>query len=110
MAKRFELKSSSDGQFYFTLHAENNEKILTSEMYKAKQGAQNGIASVQSNVMNDSRYDRRTSKAGKPYFVLKAANGEVIGTSEEYSSVAAMEDGIAAVKQAAPMAAIDDRT
>ena len=49
-------------------------------------------------------------KAGKPYFVLKAANGEVIGTSEEYSSVGAMENGIAAVRQAAPMAPTDDRT
>jgi uncharacterized protein YegP (UPF0339 family) len=39
MAERFELKKSSDGQFYFTLHAANNEKILTSEMYKAREGA-----------------------------------------------------------------------
>lgn len=110
MAKRFELKKSSDGQFYFTLHAENNERILTGEMYKAKPGAENGISSIKTNALNDSRYDRRTSKAGKPYFVLKAANGEVIGTSEEYSSVGAMEDGIAAVKAAAATASTDDRT
>jgi len=110
MAKRFQLKKSSDGQFFFTLHADNNEKILTSEMYKAKQGAQNGIASVKTNAMNDARFDRRPSKANKPYFVLRAANGEVIGTSEEYSSIGAMEDGIAVVKQAAEMASTDDRT
>jgi uncharacterized protein YegP (UPF0339 family) len=110
MAERFELKRSSDGQFYFTLHAANNEKILTSEMYKAKDGAENGIASVKTNASNDSRFDRRTSKAGKPYFVLKAANGEVIGNSEEYSSIEAMENGIAAVQRAAPMATTDNRT
>lgn len=110
MAERFELKKSSDGQFYFTLQAANNEKILTSEMYRAKDGADNGIASVKTNATNDSRFDRRTSKGGKPYFVLKAANGEVIGTSEEYSSIEAMENGIAAVQRAAPMAGTDDRT
>ncbi len=110
MAKRYELKKASDGQYFFTLHAENNETILTSEMYKAKVGAENGVASVKTNADNDSRYDRRTSKGGKPYFVLKAANGEVIGTSEEYSSVESRENGIAAVKAAAPMAALDDRT
>jgi len=110
MAKRYELKKASDGQYFFTLHADNNEMILTSEMYQAKPGAENGIASVKTNAANESRFDRRTSKGGKPYFVLKAANGEVIGTSEEYSSIEAMENGIAAVRQVAPMAATDDRT
>ena len=110
MATKFELRKAADGQFFFTLHAENNEKILTSEMYKAKPGVESGIASVKTNAGNESRFDRRTSKGGKPYFVLKAANGEVICTSEEYSSVGAMENGIAAVRQAAPMAPTDDRT
>jgi uncharacterized protein YegP (UPF0339 family) len=42
--------------------------------------------------------------------VLKAANGEVIGNSEEYSSIEAMENGITAVQRAAPTAGTDDRT
>jgi uncharacterized protein YegP (UPF0339 family) len=109
MAKRYELKKSSDGQFFFTLHADNNEKILTSEMYKAKPGALNGIASVKTNSPNDARYERKTSKAGRPYFVLKAANAEVIGTSEEYSSAEAMENGIAAVKNVGPAAPTEDK-
>lgn len=44
-----------------------------------------------------SRFERKTAKDGSPYFVLKAANGEIIGKSEMYSSVAAMENGIASV-------------
>ncbi len=44
MAK-FQLKKASNGQFFFTLHADNGETILTSEMYKAKPGALNGIES-----------------------------------------------------------------
>jgi len=108
MAK-YQLKKSTDGQFDFTLHADNGEKILTSEMYKAKPGALNGIESVKTNSANEGRYERKVSKAGKPYFVLKAANNEVIGTSEEYSSDSAMDNGVAAVKAAGPMAATDDQ-
>ena len=45
MAK-FVLTKSSDGQFYFTLRPDNGERILTSEMYKAKPAAINGIEAV----------------------------------------------------------------
>jgi hypothetical protein len=38
------------------------------------------------NAARDERHERRTSRADEPYFVLKAANGEIIGTSEMYSS------------------------
>ena len=108
MAK-FLLKKSSNGQFFFNLLADNGERILTSEMYKAKPSALNGIQSVKTNAPNDARFERKLSKGGKPYFVLKAANNEVIGTSEEYSSEAARENGVAAVKSAAPMAMTDDQ-
>jgi uncharacterized protein YegP (UPF0339 family) len=108
MAK-FVLTKSSDGQFYFTLRADNGERILTSEMYRAKPGALNGIESVKTNAPSDARYDRKISKSGKPYFVLKGANNEVIGSSEEYSGEDARENGIAAVKAAAPMATTDDQ-
>jgi len=108
MAK-FQLKKASNGQFFFTLHADNGEKVLMSEMYKAKPGALNGIESVKKNASDDARYERKLSKAGKPYFVLKARNNEVIGTSEEYSSEAARDNGIAAVKSAAAAASTDDQ-
>ncbi len=110
MAGKFELKKAKDGEFYFNLLAGNNEKILSSEMYKAKASAQNGIASVKSNAANDARYERKTAKNGKPYFVLKAANNEVIGTSEQYNSTEAMENGIKAVKSAGPTAPTDDKS
>ena len=67
--------------------------------------ATNGIASVQKNAPDDGRYDRKTSSTGKPFFSLKAGNGEVIGTSEMYESTSAMENGIESVKSNAPGAA-----
>ena len=97
MAAKYELKQSSDGQRYFNLKAANGKIILTSERYKRLAGAEKGIAAVRKNSGVKKRYDRRTSKAGDPYFVLKAANGEVIGKSEMYSSRSAMENGIRSV-------------
>jgi uncharacterized protein len=58
----------------------------------------------------DARFDRATSKADEPYFNLKASNGQGIGHSEMYSSVAAMENGIKSVQTNAPDAAVNDLT
>ena len=110
MAAKFEIKKASDDQFLFHLKAANGEVILASERYKGKSGAENGIASVKKNAPLDERYERLESKSGKPYFVLKAANHEIIGQSEMYSSAAARDNGIESVKTNAPAAAVVDLT
>lgn len=43
-------------------------------------------------------------------FDLKAGNGEVILTSEVYSSLASCKNGIASVRKNAPIAALEDQT
>ena len=43
-------------------------------------------------------------------FDLKAGNGEVIATSEVYTSKSACENGIESVRKNAPVAAIEDQT
>jgi uncharacterized protein len=56
----YELHKSSkntEQPFYFVLKAANHEVIATSEMYKTKQAAQNGIASVQVNGVTPTIYD-----------------------------------------------------
>jgi uncharacterized protein YegP (UPF0339 family) len=110
MAGKFDLKKSTSGKFYFNLKAGNGQIILTSEMYEAKGGATNGIESVKRNAPDDKRYERKQTKDGEPYFVLKAGNGEIIGRSENYSSTASMENGIESVKENAPTAAVEDNT
>jgi uncharacterized protein YegP (UPF0339 family) len=106
MAGKFELKLSSSGKYHFNLKAGNGQIILSSETYESKAAAENGIASVQKNAADDNRFDRKESSSGKPYFNLRAGNGEVIGKSEMYESVSAMENGIESVKANAPGAAI----
>ncbi len=105
---KFVIKKSKDNQFYFNLKADNGEIILTSEMYKSKNGAENGIASVKENSSNDSRYERKEAKSGQNYFNLKAANGQVIGTSEMYTSKQGMENGIRSVKSNGPGSSVED--
>ncbi|MBV8550078.1 MAG: YegP family protein [Acidobacteriaceae bacterium] len=108
MAGKFELKKSSNGKFMFNLKAGNNEVILTSQLYENKQGAEEGIASVKHNAELDDRFERKTGPEGKPHFVLRSANNEVIGKSEVYASRGSMERGIASVKKNAPEAAVED--
>ncbi|HSR47146.1 MAG TPA: YegP family protein [Anaerolineales bacterium] len=101
MTAQYRLSIAANGQHYFNLTAENNEIVLTSEMYVSKASAQVGVESVRANGPMPERYERRESADGKAYFVLKAANGEVVGTSEMYNSTAAMENGIEAVMRVA---------
>ena len=108
MSASYTIKKSTDGKYFFNLEAENNEKVLTSETYNSKQGANDGIASVRVNSPLDARYERKTSVRNQPFFVLKAANGETIGKSEEYSSLQAREHGIEVVKTIGPKAPIRD--
>jgi uncharacterized protein len=110
MSGKFDLKTSSNDQFYFNLKAGNGQIILTSEMYKAKNSTLGGIESVKKNALLDERYERKASSKDQPYFVLKAGNGEPIGSSEMYLSEAAMENGIESVKTNAPDATVNDLT
>jgi uncharacterized protein YegP (UPF0339 family) len=104
MAGTFELKTAKDGQFYFNLKASNGQNILSSEMYKAKASALNGIESVKTNAPNAGRYEKLTSKNSKFYFTLSAANGQVIGNSEMYESEPSRDNGIESVAKNAPEA------
>lgn len=110
MSAKFELTKSPNGEFHFHLKAPNGQIILTSQEYKSKAAALNGIESVKTNAPHDERYERKVDHAGKPRFNLKAANHEVIGSSQGYSSEEARENGIAAVKTDAPAAHVVDET
>jgi uncharacterized protein YegP (UPF0339 family) len=47
---------------------------------------------------------------GKYHFVLKADNGEIIATSESYTTKASAESGVASVKANAASAPVEDKT
>ena len=95
---KFEIYTDKSGEYRFRLKAGNGENILASEGYAAKSGCENGIASVQKNCGDDNRYERKTAANGKWHFNLKAANGQVIGSSQMYASESSMNKGIESVK------------
>lgn len=110
MSACYQITNSSDGQFHFVLKAGNTETILTSQLYTEKNSAQNGIASVQTNCMDDSHYERMESKNDKFYFNLKSPNHQIIGTSQMYTTAQSRDKGIDSVKTNGVCKIISDNT
>jgi uncharacterized protein YegP (UPF0339 family) len=52
----------------------------------------------------------KKSGEGKYRFVLKAGNGEIIATSESYTTKASAKNGIESVKENAKAAPVEDET
>lgn len=110
MSGWYEISQAKNGQYWFVLKAGNSEIILTSELYKTKASAKNGIESVQKNSADDVRYERLEAKNTQPYFNLKAVNHQIIGTSQLYSSGESREKGIESVKKNGSTEQIKDLT
>ena len=94
---KFKVSVATNGQFYFNLCATNGRVIGTSELYKRIEGAFTGLKSVMTNCVKDEQFEVRQDVDKKPYFVLKAGNGEIILKSESYSSFGKCNVGINSV-------------
>jgi len=110
MAGKFECYKDKAGEFRFRLKAGNGETILSSEGYKSKSSCTNGIESVKKNCTDANCFEKKTTAGGKFRFSLKSTNGQVIGTSQNYSSESGRDNGIGSVGRSAPDASIDDQT
>jgi uncharacterized protein YegP (UPF0339 family) len=105
---KFVISTRKNGEFQFNLKAGNGQTILASEGYSTKAACENGIESVRKNSQDDSKYDKLEAKSGQPYFNLKAGNGQIIGNSEMYETVASRDNGIESVKKNAPDATVEE--
>lgn len=99
---KFVVSVRKNGEYQFNLKATNGQIILSSEGYSSESGCMNGIESVKKNALDDGRFDRITTAAGKFRFNLKAGNGQTIGSSETYESESGRDNGIESVKKNAP--------
>lgn len=108
MAGKFELKKGKTGKFSFNLKSGNGQVVFTSQTYDDKRSATAGISSVKKNADKDARYERKTSAKSQPYFIIKAANGQVVGKSQMYANAVSMEKGIKSVMKNAPTAETND--
>lgn len=95
----FETFEGNEGQFYFHLMASNGENVLRSEGYATLVGAEEGAATVLAYGFDKRNFEGRVAANGDAYFVVKAGNGEVIGTSELYASKSNAERGAATVRR-----------
>ena len=103
---KFVITKRTNGEFQFNLKASNGQVILTSQGYASKTSCENGIESVKKNSADDDRFERKTATNGKDFFNLTSTNGQIIGSSEMYESIAARENGIESVKKNAPEATV----
>ena len=108
MAGTFEIFRDKAGEYRFRLKAGNGQVVLSSEGYGSKASAENGVASVQTNCGDPASFASSTTDSGKFRFNLKAKNHQVIGTSQNYDSADARDNGIAAVARAAEGAKVVD--
>ncbi|MGJ8695070.1 MAG: YegP family protein [Verrucomicrobiaceae bacterium] len=91
------FQSEKTEKYHFRLKAGNGEIILQSQGYKDKKGAENGIASVSKNGIDEGNFEKKEASNGKFYFVLKAGNGQIVGQSQQYKTESGRDNGIKSV-------------
>lgn len=105
---KFQIATRTNGEWQFNLKADNGQVVLTSQGYTTREACENGIESVRVNSHEDIRFDLKEASNGKYYFNLKAANGQIIGTSQMYVDANGRNNGIASVQKNAPNAPIEE--
>jgi uncharacterized protein YegP (UPF0339 family) len=108
--RNFDLEQASNGDWYFNLVAANGETIGTSQLYSTKAHAERGARTVRALVRllrapasttgaaRSEKFEIFKGEDGQSYFRLRAANGEIMLSSEGYTVKASAQKGIASVK------------
>lgn len=119
---KFVIKESKKGPM-FNLKAGNGEIIGTSETYSSKSACKNGIESVMKNApkapvedqtvegfakLANPKFEVYKDKKGEFRFRLKAGNGEIILSSEGYTSKSGCQNGIESVKKNADSEIVEE--
>ena len=102
------LKSKND-KLHFNLTAKNGQVILTSQQYGDKAACMKGIDSVKRNAPDQANFEKHTTDSGKFYFNLKAANAQIIGTSQMYTTESARDNGIKSTAENAALAGVEEQ-
>lgn len=93
-----EITEIKDDSFQFCLKTENNQILLTSVAVNSVENVKKLINELNGSGEKRLRFERRTNHKGKFLFNIKNKNGQLIATSECYSSEAGMENGIKNLK------------
>jgi uncharacterized protein YegP (UPF0339 family) len=96
------LFNESTHQYRFNVHAKNGAIVLSSEQYTTEAAAFNGAFAVQADGQAAANYTLKTNAAGGFYFNLSALNGQIIGTSQQYTSKAAAQSAMTSLQSFLP--------
>ena len=121
MAKFVVNPTKKKDGFVFSLVASNGAVIGTSQTYRSSKSAQNGIESVRFNrnsliedqtfdgyeILTNPKYEIYKDDKGEFRFRLKAMNGDVVFTSDGYSSKASAKNGIESIRKNAEEAKVE---
>lgn len=100
------LLNEETHKFRFNVFAKNGQIVLSSEQYTTEAAAFNGAFAVQAEGQTASSYELKTNVAGGFYFNLSAQNGQIIGTSQQYTSKAAAESAMASLQAFLPSVSV----
>ena len=92
------INQESDKLFTFSLQSESGQTILNSVAYSSRTAMDHTISNLKNLNSQSTVFERKTNYDGKFLFILKDKDGNIIGTSQLYSSEAGMENGIKNLK------------
>ena len=94
---RVEVAQGATGQYHFNFDAANGQTVLSSESYTTEAAAFNGAMAVQTDGQNAANYAVLQNAAGGFYFTVTALNGQVIGTSQQYTTKSSAQAAVKSV-------------
>jgi uncharacterized protein YegP (UPF0339 family) len=110
---KFEIYQDAAKEYRWRLKAGNGEILATAgQGYKAKVDCQKGVERIKENVASDKlKFEVYQDKAMEFRWRLKAANGQVVGSSSQgYKKKADCEHAIDLIKESADKAEVKDMT
>jgi uncharacterized protein YegP (UPF0339 family) len=99
---RFHVFPGKDARYYFSLYAKNGEIVLQSQGYSSEAAAMNGTFSVADNGVKAASWKLGNATGGGWYLNLVAANGQVIATSEVYTTKESAQQAQTAIMSLIP--------
>jgi uncharacterized protein YegP (UPF0339 family) len=109
MAAEFELRKSKNNTFTYHLKLAFGQILFNSPEMPDKDAAISGIEACKQRAADDANYERKKLSTGAHYFLLKSADGQVLGRSELYSSPKTLENGVEQSKSNTPGAKFEDK-
>jgi len=103
---RVEVRQGETGDFYFDMFAKNGEIVVASQHYASAASAYNGAFAVQTDGQNAAAYTLKTAIDGSWYWNVTALNGQVVGTSQMYTTKAGAMAAITATQKLMPLISV----